>query len=367
MKSVQTVNEREERERLDIFVGSYAKADETGIHWLRMDKATGRLQRVAGVSGIANPSFLALSSSGDRLYAVSETDNGEVVSYAVDHEQMTLRELNRQSTKGSAPCHLSLDAEGRWLSVVNYGSGSVCTFGLEADGSLGAVVDWIQHEGRGVRADRQEAPHPHSIAADPFSAYHLVPDLGIDKVFVYRLEEGTGRLRQVSAATASAGAGPRHVAYHPQSSVVYVVCELDSTVVAYHFDRSGGRLTELTRVSLLPSGFHGANTAADVHVSPSGKYLYASNRGHDSIACFRIEGNGQLSALGHVATMGRTPRNFCITPSGRHLLVANQDSDSIVVMCLDEAGMPQPLGQATRVKRPVCLKPWVGAATPADQ
>ncbi|WP_067932853.1 lactonase family protein [Alicyclobacillus kakegawensis] len=341
----------------DIFIGSYSAANEAGIHWLQMNPCTGQFAHVDSISGIENPSFLAVHPSGAWLYSVSETDEGQVVSLLVDRASRKLRTHNRAATDGAAPCHIQFAGQDKFLVVTNYGSGSVCTLPLGPDGRIGEVAMRVVHHGRGLRPDRQEGPHPHSAMPVLQSPWILVPDLGLDQAIVYRLDETTGALQPHGSIRTRAGAGPRHAAFHPRSSCVYVCCELDSTIVCYAFDRAQGRMVERGHVSLLPPGCSAAaNTAADIHVSPSGRFLYASNRGHDSIACFLIGENGELTSLGHVHAGGRTPRNFELTPDGWYMIVASQDDDRLHVFSPNDRGQLRPTGYTYPIHRPVCVQ-----------
>lgn len=341
-----------------VFTGSYAGETEQAVGWLLFDKETGGLERIGGASGIANPSFLTVDTARSRLFAVSETDQGEVVSYAIDWEHRTLTEINRQPTKGAAACHVTVDETGLWLTLVNYSSGTVCLYPIaEQSGAIGEMADFIRHTGSSVNADRQESPHPHSIY--PIlgrSGEYLVPDLGTDKLYTYVLDKAGGKLQLLGEIRTTPGSGPRHAAFHPTERIVYVIHELDSTIGVYESGAGGEELTLRQSVSTLPSGFQGVSTCAEVVVSPSGRFVYGSNRGHDSIAVFRVADGGNLEAIGHVPTLGRTPRNFTLLADGSYLLAANQDSDSIVVMKMGEGGIPVPTGNLFATAKPVCLQ-----------
>ena len=339
-----------------VYAGSYTAATEVGIHVLLFDGEEGSLTRVGDLSGVENPSYLALDHERSRLFAVSETEEGSVVSYAIDGKTRQLQEMNRQSTNGASPCYVSLDPTGSWLFAVNYMGGSVCSFPIKADGTVGPLADSVHHTGSSVRSDRQEAAHPHSVVTMPESPYRLVADLGTDRVYVYRLNLTDGKWVRTGEIATDPGAGPRHIAFHPNAPFAYVANELNSTITVYTCDRNAGSLSPIQTASALPSKFTGDNTCADIHVSPSGRYLYASNRGHDSIASFRLLEDGTLAPIGHTSSMGKTPRNFAIVPDGKHLLVANQDSDTIVVMAIGENGVPTPTGEVYEMPRPVCLQ-----------
>lgn len=338
-----------------ILAGSYSNADEKGIHLLRFDAFSGKLEMVRGISGVENASFLTYDPQASRFFAVSEKQEGEVVSYSLNRSNLDLKELSRQSTQGVAPCFVSLDETGRQLFAVNYSGGSVCTFPIAEDGTIGSLSKRIQHSGQSVHTDRQEAPHPHSIVPVPESQYFMVPDLGTDRIYIYHSEPGNPLMKHDEIETAP-GAGPRHVSFHPSEPVAYVINELNATISIYSYDRKKGSFSLMQTVSTVPEEFTGPNTTADIHIAPSGRYLYGSNRGHDSIVTFRVLADGKLEPVGFTSTLGKTPRNFTILPEGKFMLVANQDSDLIVVMELKEDGVPVPTGQNCKVQKPVCLK-----------
>jgi 6-phosphogluconolactonase len=347
--------------RWTAYVGTYEREDRPGIFRLHCDPATGRLTVLGAVAGVRRPSFLALHPTGRYLYAASEAveGDGEVCAFAVDGRSGDLRPLNRRSAHGSSTCHLDVDATGRWLVAANYGSPTVVLFPLQADGALGEVAAIRRHAGSSVHP-RQREPHPHSANIDPGNRFVYCPDLGLDRVLIYRLDAERGDLvpaEPPSVATAP-GSGPRHFAFHPSRPYAYVVNEIDSTVVAYAWDRASGALRELQVVPALPADFQGESTCADIHVHPAGRFLYASNRGHDSIAIFRIAPDtGTLTAAGHAPTQGRTPRNFALDPSGTFLFAENQESDCIVVFRVDaESGALQPTGERLELPTPVCMK-----------
>lgn len=339
-----------------VFVGSYSPEDRPGIRTLLFDSREGSLTQLHAQSGIENPSFLAVHPKRPVLYAVSETgDNGRVVAYAIDPHSGSLTELNSQPTEGAAACHVSLDPTGQWLSLVNYTGGSVCLYPIQADGTVGPLSDRVQHTGHSVRPDRQEGPHPHSIVTEPSGRFQLVPDLGTDRIYVYRIDQAHGKYELQREIPAAPGTGPRHIAFHPLAPWVYIIEELSSTITFYELDAGEGRLTAVQTAAALPEDFAGESIAADIHIDPAGRYLYGSNRGHDSIAVFRIAEDGTLAPLGHVPTEGRTPRNFAITPDGGYLLTANQDTDNLVVMRLSDDGMPIPSGEQLQLEKPVCV------------
>jgi 6-phosphogluconolactonase len=349
-----------------VYVGTYTAGDSTskGIYRLRLDLLTGALSEEGPPTKTVNPSFLALHPNGRFLYAVNEVgerreDTGGAVSaFAVDARTGALRLLNTQPSGGAAPCHLTVDKAGRNVLVANYAGGSVAVLPIAPDGQLRPAATVVQHEGKSVNADRQTGPHAHSITLDSDNTFALAADLGIDKVLAYRFDTARGTLTAGAPVPLAPGSGPRHVAFHPDGRRAYVINELLSTVTAFDYDRATGGLSERQTVSTLPADFKGANFTAEVVVHPEGKFLYGSNRGHDSIAIFAIDpATGKLTPAGHRPTQGQWPRNFAIDPTGTFLLAANQRSDSIVVFRIDRAtGQLQEEGKPFPLPQPVCLR-----------
>ncbi|WP_274648412.1 lactonase family protein [Paenibacillus humicola] len=339
------------------YVGSYASESEEGILLCRLNGETGELVKVAGTAGIENPSFLALNRSANRLYAVSETSEGHVAGFAVDPQEGEFELLGQHPTLGAHPCHIAFARHERFAVVVNYSGGNVDVFPVQEDGSLGEMADNILHEGHGPRADRQEKAHPHSSIVDPADGTVIVADLGLDKLIRYELGGANGKLTKRSETPGTPAAGPRHMAFHPERPVLYVVNELDSTVSVYgNADRSGP-LPLLQTITTLPESFEGENTCADIHLTKDGRFLYASNRGHDSITVYRTDNEGGLELVQHVSTGGRTPRNFALSNDERYLLAANQDSNRIVSFSLDgETGRLAPTGHTLEAGKPVCIR-----------
>ncbi len=350
-----------------LYVGTYTDGKRSeGIHLVRMDSGSGELRLVRSFDAGANPSFLAIHPDGRVLYAVNETEEyngrptGAVSAFAIARDSGALTRLNEQASQGGAPCYISTDRRGRAVLVANYVGGNVALFPIQADGSLGAATQIVQHTGTGPNTDRQAGPHAHYVATDPSNRFALVADLGIDRVRVYRLDLDAGLLRHVEGADAvmRPGAGPRHLAFHPRLPVVFVANELDSTVMTLGFDRESGRLAPRGTQSTLPVGWRGTSYPADIHVAPSGRTVYVSNRGHNSIAVLSVaEPTGALALDQVVSTEGDWPRNFSLDPTGRWLLVANQRSGSIVVLARDErSGRLTPTPQRLAVASPVCLR-----------
>ncbi len=345
-----------------LYVGTYTKGKSEGIYIYRMNGQSGGLTPVATVKDPASPSFLAIDPRRRFLYAANETgqfngkQGGGVTAYAIDQKTGNLKKLNDQPSPG-VPCHVSVHPSGRYVLAANYGGGNVVMYPVKPDGSLGEQSYVAQHTGKGADPKRQDGPHAHSIMLDEAGRYAFAPDLGIDKVMIYRVDAAAGKLLMHGYAATRPAAGPRHFDFHPSGRFAYVINELNSTITVFAYDKGKGTLTELQTVSTLPDGFTGTSYCADIHVHPSGRFLYGSNRGHDSIVAFLINNDGKLSILHHEPVGGKWPRNFGIDPTGSFLLVANQNTDNIVVFRLDpRTGWLKPTGQSIDVPIPVCLK-----------
>ena len=356
---------------LHVYVGTFTSPSRNGrgegICVFEMDETSGELRQVQTLEGVENPSFLALHPNRRLLFCNNADPEGGVSAFAIDDATARLTFLNRQSSGGVSPAHVSVHPGGRWVFGANYGSGSVCVLPLQDDGRLGPATDLVQHEGPGGPVQgRQDGPHAHQIVPTADGRFVLANDLGLDRTYVYRPDTILGKLvpDDPPFARARAGSGPRHLAFHPSGKYVYVLGELDSTVAAFAWDGLRGTMTPLQIVSTLPSGQDGGNSTAQVVAHPNGRFLYASNRGHDSIALFAIDSvDGRLTAVGHVPTGGETPRNFNLDPSARFLYAANQDSDTIVAFRIeDNGGRLEPTGHVARAGSPVCVvfRPAVG-------
>ena len=360
-------------ETVRVYVGTYTRREphvdgkSTGIHILRFDTSTGKLAHESTISGIENPSYLVLHPKGTALYAISEVSEfdgrpvGAVYAYSIDPVTHETSLLNQRSVKGSGPAYITIDSTGSNVLVANYGSGSVSVLPIQPDLSLGGCVDFVQHEGSSINPQRQEAPHAHSIVLDGSDRFALAADLGLDKVMIYRYELETGMLSRnpdQAWSRAKSGAGPRHIAFHPSQEIVYVINELASTIVTYRYDAVKGAMSEVQTISTLPQGFEDRNYTADIHVHPTGKFVYGSNRGHDSIAVYTVnEETGELTNVRFVSSGGNCPRGFAVEPTGGYVLVANQDSDNIVVFSIDPGtGDLTPTGEIAEVPTPVCIK-----------
>lgn len=351
---------------LSLYVGTYTQSSPQGegIHLFQFDPSSGALSAGKVVAETVNPSYLALDPTGRFLYAVNETGSasnlsGGVSAYAIDPASGALRLLNQRMSLGADPCYLQVDGTGRALVVANYTSGSVISFPLNPDGSLGEHASFFQHVGASVNPRRQEAAHAHMARIEPNGRFVFVPDLGIDQVKIYRLDSATAALQpnDPAAVSVEAGQGPRHFDFHPNRKFAYLINELGSTVTAFRYDEVKGTLETLQTLPTLPAGFT-QSSCAHIQVHPSGKFLYGSNRGHDSLAIFQIDAeSGLLTASGHASTQGRVPRNFTLDPSGTFLLAANQDSNTIVTFRVDQnSGALTPTGAVSECSRPVCLK-----------
>lgn len=342
-----------------IYVGTYTEGHATeGIYLVRMDPRTGALRRVGSVNAGENPSFLALHPNGRMLYAVNETANGMVTGFAIGPGTGALTRVSAKPSGGDAPCYVSVHPSGRAVLVANYDSGTVALLKTDADGGLANAGTVDVHHGSGPRPEQQSA-HAHCILPDPSGRYALAADLGADRVFVYQLHLEDGSLQHLESGDAvmRPGAGPRHLALHPTMSLVYVASELDSTLSTLRWDRDRATLTPVDTRSTLPADWTGDNAVADVHVSASGRHVYVSNRGHNSIAVFSLAASGTPTLDQVVPCGGDWPRNFALDPSGRCLLVANQHSNSIVVFARDEtSGRLTLTGQTLALPSPVCLR-----------
>lgn len=349
---------------LTVYLGTYTRGASEGIYIYRLDVSSGATHFVGKVVGIENPTYLIADPEGRFLFAANEVEQfqgrsgGSVSAFAIDRRSGMLILLNQKPTHGATPCHLSLDRSGRFLFVANYGGGSISVLPVQSGGWLGDPVDVVQHSGHGP-TERQEGPHPHCIVLDDSEARALVADLGLDKVFVYSFDREQGRLdhRPLQSVQTAAGAGPRFLAFHPSGPFVYLANELNSTLGVYSYNAADGSLRELETVSTLPDSFRGRNTASEVRLAPSGRFVYVSNRGHDSIAIFEVNPEtGRLTLVGHEPTRSNSPRGFAIDPTGTWLLAANQKSDTVTVFRINqETGELIPTEQIAPVPTPTCV------------
>jgi 6-phosphogluconolactonase len=350
---------------LRVFIGTYTGAKSRGIYRASFDPRSGTLSAPELAAETKNPSFLAMHPNGRFLYAVGEIDNfqgrktGAVNAFAVDERSGSLTLLNQRPSGGTGPCHVSVDGKGRCVLVANYGSGSVAALPLLPDGRLGEPRAMIQHEGSSVDRQRQSGPHAHFIIPDAADRYAYACDLGLDKVLVYRLDPAQATLtpQEAGFAKVKPGSGPRHLVFDPKGRFAYVFNEMGATVTSFEHDPKRGTFKELQTLPTLPEGFDGQRSGAEIQLHPSGKYLYCSNRGHDSIAAFEVNStSGELRFIGCEPTGGKTPRHFTLTPDGEWLLAENQDSNNIAVFRVDKAsGRLKATGQSVEVGSPVCV------------
>jgi 6-phosphogluconolactonase len=349
-----------------VFVGTYTSGADEGVYTCELDLDTGALKQLSASGNVKNPSFVAIHPNHRFLYAVSEvgdykdTGSGAVTAFTLDPATGKLTALNHQSSTSAGPCHVVVDRQGKNALVANYGGATAAVLPIGNDGKLAPASSTVRHAGKSVDPGRQEGPHPHSINLDAANHFAFVADLGLDKVVIYRFDPAKGTLtaNDPPSVAVPPGSGPRHFAFHPNGQFAYVINEMKSTVTAFTYDAQRGTLKPIATVSTLPEGFAGENTTAEVRVHPSGKFLYGSNRGHDSIAIFTIDPTtGGLWPVGHQSTGGKTPRNFGIDPDGKFLLAANQDSNTINVFRIDQgSGKLEPTNHSIEIPRPVCVK-----------
>jgi len=350
-------------EPLRVYFGTYTRGENSskGIYRSMLDLETGQLSEPFLAAEAKNPSFIELHPHGKFLYAVSESGGaGSVSAYALNRNTGDLKLINQKPSGGAGPCHVSIDHVGKNLLVANYGGGSVSVIPIKSDGRLGEPTGFVQHAGSSVNTNRQKGPHAHSVNVSPDNRFAFVADLGIDKIMIYRLdiEKGTIVANSPPFVKVKPGAGPRHFAFHTNGKYAYVLNELDCTVTAFTYNSVSGALTEIQTVTTLPNEFEGSNACAEVRVHPSGKFLYGSNRGHDSIVVYRVDPDrGTLTFVEHETSDIKTPRNFNIDPAGRFCLVANQGKDSVVVFRIDQqTGALEPTRHKISVARPVCVR-----------
>lgn len=349
-----------------VYVGTYTSGKSEGIYLYSLNPSSGELKHVATTKGVKDPSYLALAPNRRYLYAVNEVEefagkkSGAVSAFAVDRRTGELRFLNQEPSLGGSPCYVVVDRTGRFVLVANYSGGNVAVLPVRSDGSLGEATDMKQDQGSSINAERQKGPHAHCVVLDPDNRFAYTCDLGTDKIMIYRFDKRKGKLipNENPWVEAKPGAGPRHLTFHPNGRYAYVTNELHATVTAFAVDPKKGNLSEVQTVPTLPMEPTSADSGADIHVSPDGRFLYCSNRGHDSIAAFQIDRRtGRLTFIAHESTGGKTPRNFAIDPTGAFLLVANQRSDNIVTFRRDrKTGRLGATAHVAEVPSPVCLK-----------
>lgn len=350
-----------------LLVGTYTSGKSEGIYVYKFNSQTGDVNYISTAKNVSNPSYLAVSPNEKHVYAVNENHNkeqngGEVTAFSFDKKTGVLTQLNKQPSAGNDPCYISINKSGKFVIVGNYSSGTLSVLPVQKDGSLEPALTVIKHEGHGVNSERQESPHVHSTVLSNDNKYLFVPDLGIDKIMIYLFDSKKGKLTPapVPYVETEPGTGPRHFEFHPGNKFAYLIEELSGSISVYAY-KGKGRLDLIQNISALPPDYIGPIGSADIHVSPDGKFLYASNRGEsNTIGIFSInQQSGELTLVGHQSTLGKTPRNFNIDPSGNFLLVANQDSNDMVIFRRDKTtGLLTDTGRKIDVGNPVCIK-WI--------
>jgi 6-phosphogluconolactonase len=347
-----------------VFVGTYTNGQSKGIYRMVLDPASGKLSEPTLAARAKDPSFLAIHPTGKFLYAVNEgpgpARGGGVTSYALDPKTGSLTELNQESTIGDGPCHLTVDSTGKFVLVANYGGGSVAMLPVLGDGRLGPACDFVQHKGKVFDPKRQGTPHAHSVNIDKANRFAVVADLGLDRLFVYKLDPEAKKIspNTPSSTKVKDRSGPRHFAFHPDGQHAYVINEIDCTVTAFDYDADHGTLKATQTLPTMPIPVEPKHSTAEIVVHPSGRFLYGSNRGHDSVAVYSIEpATGQLKLVEIESTRGKTPRNFAIDPTGSYLLAENMGSGTIVVFKIDSTtGALEPTGQVVEIPSACCVK-----------
>ena len=342
-----------------LYVGTFTAGLSEGIYAFRFDASTGRLSSLGLAAETDNPSFIAVHPNGRFLYAVANCREpaGVIKSFEIDPRTANLRLLNEVSSWGSRTCFVATSNGGEYVLAANYGTGSVVTFPVLPDGRLGEAAGFEQHAGSGANPERQGGPHPHSVNPSPDDRFAVAADLGLDRFIVYAMDGAAFKTR-VAAIAGAPGGGPRHLAFHPSARYAYAVNELDSIVTAFTWDAKCGSLRPIQTISALPQAFMETNYAADVQVHSSGRFVYVSNRGHNSIAAFFVDkASGRLTLIDHAFTHGETPRNFTIDPTGAYLIAGNEASNDLVVFRIDpESGRLIASGERAAVFTPTCLR-----------
>lgn len=346
-----------------VFVTSFAPGEKGGIHAYTLDSAVGKLTPLRRTGGVENPFFLALSPDRRFLYSIHAKqfggkENEHVAAFQVVGRTGELKPLNRQSAEGTAACYLDVDKTGKMLVVANYTSGSVTSLPIKPDGSLGEKASFFQHRGSSVNPKRQKEPHAHCIVVSPDNKYAFAADLGTDQILCYKLDPATAKLTPNTPPFAKAppGAGPRHLTFHPNGKRAYVINELLNSVTVFEYDAAAGTLTERQTIPTLPADFKGTSYCADLKITPDGRFLYGTNRGHDSIAAYRIGDDGKLSLIAVESSRGKGPQNLAITPDGGWLLCANMPGNNVAVFRIDgQTGKLIPTGEPVSQPSPSCI------------
>jgi 6-phosphogluconolactonase len=341
------------------YTGTYTRGDSKGIYSYRFDATSGAIEKIGLAAEVANPSWVTLHPNGKFLYAVSELGAGKITAYSIDPSTSALTMLNSVPSGGGVACHLVIDKTGKSIMVANYGTGSAAAFGIQPDGRLSEAPSLVQHSGSGPDQKRQRGPHAHAVVLSADNRFLFVPDLGLDQVMSYRLDPSKPSLiaNDPPFAKVEPGSGPRHFAFHPKNTFAYGLNEMKSSVTAFQYDTKRGALTLIQTISTLPKDFTGEDNSAEIEVDAKGRFVYASNRGHDSIAVFAIGKDGKLTLVENVLTKGKTPRSFKIDPTGGYLLAANQDTSNIFVFRIDpKTGKLTDTGKSIDSPIPVCIQ-----------
>ncbi len=348
-----------------IYIGTFDGDGSEGLYVFEFNPVTGEMNQIQTVSNRKGPNFQAIDPTGHYLYSVSgepfadSSKAGTVSAYSIDQQNGKLTLINEQSIEGRGPAHVSVDPKGRFVYVSNYGSGSLSVFAIRDDGGLSAAVEVVQHEGHSINKKRQQSPHVHSIIPSPDGSIIYVSDLGMDKIMIYKVDAVTGKLSPAPAPyfKSTPGAGPRHFIIHPGEQFAYSAEEMSSTVAVLKVNEATGGLTQIQRISTIPKSYEDKNTAADIHISPDGQFLYASNRGHNSLVIYKInQSSGKLTLVGYQSTRGERPRNFMVGQQGDFVWVANLNSDKVVLFERNKAtGKLSYTGTQVKVPQPVCV------------
>lgn len=349
--------------RLLVFIGSYAEAAEPGLYVYALDEQSGELTKLEEVSGLKNPTFVNVDAERRKLYSIAEAVSeqggriGEAAAFEVDADSGKLRLLGQGVAIDGPPTHIDRSPDNRYLALASYSGSRAALASLTEDGRIGAKLDGHQHEGKGVNEERQEKAHPHSANFSPDGKIVFVPDLGIDRIRAYRVE--ADRLQFHADIEVQPGAGPRHMAFHPNGRLAFVINELDGTIISFRYHADAGLLEHIQTVPTLPDDFAGENTCAEIAVSEDGRFVYGSNRGHDSIVVYSVDADsGKLAYVQHVSTEGEHPRHFALVPGGGFLIAANRDTNNLAVFRVDrETGKLHFTGHSVQVSKPVCVKP----------
>lgn len=342
-----------------VYFGTYTNGASKGIYVSRFDPKTGSLSPAEVAGEIANPSWVALHPNQRVLYSVTETAQSSIAAFAIDAKSGKLTKLNEVPAAGSSACHLAIDRAGKTIAVANYGTGSVATFALEADGRLGKRVSFFEHKGSSADAKRQQGPHAHAVVFSRDGRFLIVPDLGLDKYLVYKFDAATGAIspNEPVGAGVKGGLGPRHFAFHPKGAMAFGLNEMGSSVTSFRYDAKAGALAEIATHPNLPADFKGTSNSAEIDVSNDGKFVYASNRGADTITVYRAAADGKLSIVEQVPTQGRTPRGFRIDPTGGWVIVGNQNTGNVAVFKRDkQSGKLTLTGTPLAVPAPVAIE-----------